>query len=127
MLAGEYAAAERFSRITAMLREETLGQEHPDTLTSVNQFGSVLEKQRKYKEPQSMHRRAMEGRENVLGVKHPDTLASVNNLWVSAVEQREIRRGRSGASTSAGSKGEGAWTRAHLHAYECKQPWKRGG
>jgi tetratricopeptide (TPR) repeat protein len=79
-LRGEYAAAEEISRDALDGREKVLGPEHPDTLTSVNNLGSVLERQGKYEEAEAMHRRALKGREKVLGLEHPDTLTSVNNL-----------------------------------------------
>ena len=80
LLSGEYAAAERIGRTAVVGREEVLGVEHPDTLTSVSNLGSVLERQGKYEEAEAMHQRALEGREKVLGVEHPDTLTSVSNL-----------------------------------------------
>jgi Tfp pilus assembly protein PilF len=57
-----------------------LGPEHPDTLTSVNNFGLMLRSMGKYEEAEAMHRRALEGREKVLGPEHPYTLTSVGNL-----------------------------------------------
>ncbi|KFY77721.1 hypothetical protein V498_09277 [Pseudogymnoascus sp. VKM F-4517 (FW-2822)] len=80
LLAGEYGAAEKIGRTVVVVREESLGIEHPDTLTSVSQLGSVLLRQGKYEEGESMHRRALEGREKVLGVEHPDTLISVSHF-----------------------------------------------
>ncbi|KAF2999044.1 hypothetical protein E8E15_000155 [Penicillium rubens] len=61
-------------------RENALGREHPDTLTSVSDLGLVLSSQGKYDEAEAMHRRALEARENALGREHPDTLTSVSNL-----------------------------------------------
>ncbi|CAG7977526.1 unnamed protein product [Penicillium salamii] len=61
-------------------QEKVLGREHPDTLTSVNNLGLVLDSQGKYEEAEAMHRRALEAREKVLGRKHPSTLSSVSNL-----------------------------------------------
>jgi hypothetical protein len=37
-------------------REKALGAEHPHTLTSASQLGSVLERRGKYKEAVVMHR-----------------------------------------------------------------------
>ncbi|KAH0566263.1 hypothetical protein GP486_000338 [Trichoglossum hirsutum] len=80
---GEYKTAEVFIRVSVEARESVLGRQHPDTLTSVNNLGCVLERQGKYEEAEAMHRRALEAREKVLGREHPDTLTSVNNLgWV---------------------------------------------
>ncbi|KAF2677679.1 hypothetical protein K458DRAFT_395748 [Lentithecium fluviatile CBS 122367] len=80
MLVGEYVTAEGIGRSAAVVQEKVLGREHPDTLTSVSQLGSVLLRQGKYDEAEAMHRRALEGNEKVLGRKHPDTLTSVYHL-----------------------------------------------
>ena len=47
--------------------EKVLGPEHPSTLTSISNLGSVLSSQGKYEEAEAMHRRALEGDEKVLG------------------------------------------------------------
>ncbi|KAF1352633.1 TPR-like protein [Lizonia empirigonia] len=80
MSMGQYAEAERHGRSAVAAREEALGREHPNTLTSVSNLGSVLERQGKYEEAEAKHRRALEGREKVLGPEHPDTLTSVSQL-----------------------------------------------
>ncbi|KAF2183993.1 TPR-like protein [Zopfia rhizophila CBS 207.26] len=80
LLVGQYAVAENISRSAMMAREAVLGREHPHTLTSVSNLGSVLSRQGKYEKAEAMHRRALEGREKVLGPEHPDTLTSVSNL-----------------------------------------------
>ena len=80
MLMGQYVEAERIGRSAVAVREEALGLEHPSTLISVSQLGSVLERQGKYEEAEAMHRRALERRENVLGREHPSTLISVTKL-----------------------------------------------
>jgi tetratricopeptide (TPR) repeat protein len=82
LLGGEYTAAEGFLRRSLDIRENALGVEHPDTLTSVSHLGSVLSMQGKYDEAEAMHRRALEGREKVLRQEHPDTLTSVSNLGI---------------------------------------------
>jgi tetratricopeptide (TPR) repeat protein len=50
--------------------------DHPDTLTSVGNLGSLLNAQGKLEEAEVLSRRALEGSERVLGVDHPDTLNS---------------------------------------------------
>ena len=79
-LRGEYKAAEKVVRISVKAREKMLGPEHPDTLTSVSNLGSVLSRQGKYEEAEAMHRRALTAREKVLGPEHPNTLISVSKL-----------------------------------------------
>ncbi|KAH8723293.1 hypothetical protein GQ44DRAFT_710465 [Phaeosphaeriaceae sp. PMI808] len=72
--------AERLYRRALQGYEKVLGVEHPHTLTSVSNLGSVLSRQGKYEEAEAMQRRALQGREKVLGVEHPGTLTSVSNL-----------------------------------------------
>jgi len=57
-----------------------LGLEHPDTLTSVSQLGTVLSRQGKYEEAEAMHRQDLKGSEKALGPQHPDTLTSMAKL-----------------------------------------------
>ena len=80
LLMGEHAAAEEVGCCAMMAREKVLRPEHSDTLISVSNLGSVLERQRKYEEAEAMHRRSLKGREKVLGPEHPYTLISVSNL-----------------------------------------------
>jgi tetratricopeptide (TPR) repeat protein len=47
------------------------GQEHPSTLSSMNNLPLVLRSQGKYEEAERMYRRALELSEEVLGQKHP--------------------------------------------------------
>ncbi|XTI94662.1 hypothetical protein V2W45_965165 [Cenococcum geophilum] len=61
-------------------REVTLGAEHLNTLTSVNNLGLVLSRQGKYKEAEVMHWWALEAKEKVLRREHLDILASADNL-----------------------------------------------
>jgi TolA-binding protein len=44
-LKGEYKSAEKVFRISINTREKVLGPEHPDTLTSASNLGSVLQRQ----------------------------------------------------------------------------------
>jgi len=79
-LVGEYELAGNINRSALKAREAMLGPEHPDTLTSVSDLGSVLKRQGKYDEAEAMHRRALAGRKTMLGPEHPDTLISVSQL-----------------------------------------------
>jgi len=58
----------------------TLGDSHPDTLSSINNLGLLLKGQGKLSEAESLFRVALEGRRGTLGDTHPDTLVSINNL-----------------------------------------------
>ncbi|KAK3620567.1 hypothetical protein LTR22_025543 [Elasticomyces elasticus] len=77
---GQYKVAEEMNRRALKGCEKTLGPQHPDTLTSINNLAKVLESQGKYEAAEEMNRRALKGREKALGSEHPSTLASVSNL-----------------------------------------------
>ena len=79
---GRYDEAEPLYRRALEARERTLGNEHPDTLTSVNNLALLLRRTGRYDEAEPLYRRALEARERTLGNEHPDTLISVNNLAV---------------------------------------------
>jgi tetratricopeptide (TPR) repeat protein len=77
---GQYSAAETTLRQVLSLREKTLGKEHTDTLTSMNEMGLALDSQGKYEAAEAMHRQTLATSEKVLGKEHPSTLTSMNNL-----------------------------------------------
>jgi hypothetical protein len=51
---------------------------HPDTLNTVHNVGSVFNKHGEYGKALERYQRALDGREKTLGMDHPDTLDSVN-------------------------------------------------
>ena len=57
--------------------EKVLGPEHPDTLTSISNLGSVLESQGKYEKAEAMFRQTLTISERVLGREHSNVLMSV--------------------------------------------------
>jgi serine/threonine protein kinase len=61
------------------IRRRELGDDHPDTLTSLNNYASVLEKIGRVHEAESVYRDALERRRRLLGEDHPKTLMSLNN------------------------------------------------
>lgn len=62
------------------LRRRHLGEDHPNTLASTNDLGSLLRVQGKYVQAEPLLVRTLEGRRRLLGEEHPETLVSVNNL-----------------------------------------------
>lgn len=79
-LRGAYKEAEAMNQRALEARENVLGLEHPDTLGSVNNLGSVLSSQGGHEEAEAMHRQVLETREKALGREHPYTLGGVDNL-----------------------------------------------
>jgi len=64
------------------LRREHLGDEHPDTLDSINQMGVLLWRQGKYDEAEPYVTQALETRRRVLGGEHPDTVTSIESMFL---------------------------------------------
>jgi tetratricopeptide (TPR) repeat protein len=77
---GQYAAAQMSFREAISVKKETLGDQHPDTLTSMSNYAIVLEKLGKYQEAEIMHREILATRDNLLGKEHEDTLMSMNRI-----------------------------------------------
>ena len=78
--AGRYTGAEPLYLRALEVLGGVLGQEHPKTLSSVNNLALLLTSKGDYAGAEPLHRRALEVRERVLGPEHPDTLGSMNNL-----------------------------------------------
>ena len=55
-------------------------RDHPDTLASVSNLGTLLQGQGKLKEAETFYRRALECCEQTLGRDHLNTLTAVSNL-----------------------------------------------
>jgi hypothetical protein len=67
---GKYAEAETLQQQTLELRKATLGDDHPSTLSSMNNFAVVLEKQGKYAEAETLQRQAnLKSERNILSVE----------------------------------------------------------
>lgn len=71
-------------------RREALGDEHCDTLTSMDGLGEVLLSQGKFAEAESLFRSALLTRQRILRPTHPDTLVSMMNLAHVLHAQRRV-------------------------------------
>ncbi len=77
---GKYREAEPVHRQTFALKKKVLGNEHPHTLTSMNNLARILNNQGKHKESEQIHRQTHVLMEKVLGNEHHHTLANINDL-----------------------------------------------
>jgi len=77
---GLWDAAEELEAQVMETRTRVVGQEHPDTLASMDNLASTYRDQGRWKEAEELVVQMMETRKRVLGQEHPDTLASMNNL-----------------------------------------------
>nr|XP_036584338.1 Kinesin light chain 5 [Colletotrichum truncatum]KAF6793856.1 Kinesin light chain 5 [Colletotrichum truncatum] len=80
LMLGDYSRAEAVIQEAVRVREEYLGHEHPDTLTSMANLASTFWNQGRWKEAEELDVRVMETRKRVLGEEHPDTMTSIANL-----------------------------------------------
>ena len=62
------------------VQRETLGGRHPDTLTSINNLGILLQDKGDLTAAEPLLREVLEGQRETLGSRHPSTLASNRNL-----------------------------------------------
>lgn len=77
---GNYREAELVMLEVVEGHKESLGEDHPVTLSSLSSLASVLYWQGRYADAETILRRALEGRRKVLGDDHPSTRATRNEL-----------------------------------------------
>ncbi len=69
------------------LREDALGEEHAETLASMDTLMKVLADQNRLDEAETLARRALEIRRRVKGGDHPETVAAMDALAGLLIEQ----------------------------------------
>lgn len=77
---GEYKVAEAHLERAVELRRNTIGQDHPETLSAEHAVARVYFYQGRSGKAKPLILRTLEQRRRVLGDEHPDTLASMNIL-----------------------------------------------
>ncbi|KAJ7814898.1 hypothetical protein B0H14DRAFT_3149270 [Mycena olivaceomarginata] len=77
---GWWKDAEVFQVVVMEMNKHVLGEEHPDTLTSMANLASTYRNQGRWKDAEALNMVVMEMRKHVLGEEHPDTLTSMANL-----------------------------------------------
>jgi tetratricopeptide (TPR) repeat protein len=77
---GDYAGARRLGERVLEVRTRVLSEEHPDTLTSMNNLALTLGAQGNYAGARQLQERVLELSKRTLGEEHPATLNSMNNL-----------------------------------------------
>src|SRR6266542_201961 len=75
-----YVEAEPLYQRALAINEWTLGPDHPDVATVLNNLALLYSCQGKYAEAELLHRRAIEIRGKVLGAEHPEVANSLENL-----------------------------------------------
>jgi len=77
---GDYEGAEEFYRRALAGREKALGADHPDTLDSLNNLGTLLKTKGDYERAEELLRRALAVQDKALFTDLPSTLDILNNL-----------------------------------------------
>ncbi|THH21425.1 hypothetical protein EW146_g153 [Bondarzewia mesenterica] len=77
---GRWEAARGLRLVVMEIRQQVLGQEHPDTLKAMNNLASTLLRQGRWKDAELLQMVAMETSRRVLGEEHPETLTAMASL-----------------------------------------------
>jgi tetratricopeptide (TPR) repeat protein len=89
-----YADARCYCERALAIRENTLGPDHRDTATSLNNLGLLLQSQGNLAGARPYLERALAIAEKILGPEHPDTARSLNNLGLLLVSQGDFASAR---------------------------------
>ena len=77
---GDYDKAEVFYRRALAIHERSLGPNHPNIASSINNLASLFFDQKNYQKALPLYQRVLDIRVKTLGPDHPDVAASLNNL-----------------------------------------------
>ena len=77
---GRYAEAIPYAEKVLVIKEKSLGPEHPNTATSLNNLAFLYNKMGVYDKAEFLYKRALTISEKVLGAEHPETARALNNL-----------------------------------------------
>jgi hypothetical protein len=73
-------------------RRKLFGEEHPDTLVSMNNLASAYSDQGRWKEAEELALQVLEATKTVLGAEHLYTLSSMANLALPGKKKVKILR-----------------------------------
>lgn len=89
---GHYAESERLLQRALVIREKTLGPEHPDVALSLHKLATLYYEQGQYGKAEPLLRRELEIREKARGPEHPDVVAVLSNLATLHNEQGHFEK-----------------------------------
>jgi tetratricopeptide (TPR) repeat protein len=120
---GQYDKALEWYGRTLDGYENTLGKDHPDTLTTVHNMAFIFRSQGQYNKALEWFERALDGREKSLGKGHPFTLTTVCGMAVTFDNQGQYEKAlelyqRAIGSTVETSKESNAQTHGILRRIE---------
>jgi Tetratricopeptide repeat len=80
----------RLERLALAIKQTALGEEHPDTLTAMNNLALTLQQQGDLPGARLLQEKELAIRRRVLGEDHPSTLTSMNNLATTLRQQGDL-------------------------------------
>ncbi|GAB1523555.1 hypothetical protein RhiTH_006705 [Rhizoctonia solani] len=80
MSRGRWEKAEQLQEHIERRLRQMRGDEHPDTLRSMNDLANAYSHLGRYEDARALHTQVLHTRKQVLGTNHPDTLTTMNNL-----------------------------------------------
>jgi tetratricopeptide (TPR) repeat protein len=87
---GSYVAAQPLQERLLEAQRRVLGEDHPDTLSSMSNLGELLRAQGDLAGARGLHERALATSRRLLGEDHPQTLTSMNNLGETLAAQGDL-------------------------------------
>ncbi len=87
---GIYPEAQKQIERAIELRRRLLGEEHPDTLASLQTLGVLYRHQGKAAQAESLLNKILGTQRRVLGENHPDTLESAHELGLAYYDQEKF-------------------------------------
>jgi CHAT domain-containing protein/tetratricopeptide (TPR) repeat protein len=86
---GKYAEAEGMYKAALQIRETELGENHPDTASTLNALAMLYDAQGRYADAERLCRRSLEIRKRVLGDNHRSVAYSLSTLaWNLRMQQK---------------------------------------
>ena len=89
---GEYAKAKPLYQEALRIYQKVLGEERPDTVTSLNNLATLYQAMGEYAKAEPLYQEALRIRQKVLGPEHPYTAQSLNNLGALYVSMGEYAK-----------------------------------
>jgi tetratricopeptide (TPR) repeat protein len=71
-------------------RRRILGEEHPDTISVMNNLADILGDQGKLDEAAAMKQEVLAKRRRILGEEYPSTISAMNNLAITLSGQGKL-------------------------------------